>query len=108
MKILLPVDGSAYSNRMLAHLAAHEEMYGTRHEYVAVTVVAPIPTYATRFLERGAHVPSRGHRDHAQAVLHQVGAEQLADLPVVVDDEDVVGGLGRHGGNGKGREVAAM
>ena len=38
-----------------------------------------------------------GHRGDAQAVLHQVLAQQAADLGVVVDDQDVVGRV--HGAN---------
>lgn len=53
MKILLPVDGSDYTKRMLAYLAAHEELLGAKHEYVALTVVTPIPGYAKRFLDKG-------------------------------------------------------
>jgi nucleotide-binding universal stress UspA family protein len=51
MKILLPVDGSEYTTRMLGYVAAHDEMFGPDHDYVVVTVVPPLPLYATRFLE---------------------------------------------------------
>ena len=53
MKILLPVDGSEHTKRMLSYIAAHDELLGPGHEYTILTVVAPIPAYATRFLERG-------------------------------------------------------
>lgn len=52
MKILLPVDGSEYTKRMLAYIAAHDELLGAGHEYVVFTAVAPLPQYATRFLDR--------------------------------------------------------
>ncbi|HJV62797.1 MAG TPA: universal stress protein [Albitalea sp.] len=51
MKILLPVDGSAYTKRMLSYIAAHDELLGREHEYTVFTVVAPIPGYAASFLE---------------------------------------------------------
>ena len=54
MKILLAVDGSHVTKRMLSYLAAHEHLLGPSHEYVVVTVVAPIPGYAARFLGREA------------------------------------------------------
>lgn len=54
MKILLPVDGSDHTKRMLAHIAAHEELLGTGHEYVAFTVLAAIPSHASRFLDQTA------------------------------------------------------
>jgi len=53
MKILLPIDGSDCTKRMLAYLAAHDELLGPTHDYTFFTVVAPIPSHATRFLERG-------------------------------------------------------
>jgi len=52
MKILLPVDGSDYTKRMLAYLAAHDELLGAAHDYTFFTAVVPIPAHATRFLER--------------------------------------------------------
>ena len=54
MKILLPVDGSDYTKRMLAHLAAHEELLGASHEYIAFVAVPPIPSHASRFLDHAA------------------------------------------------------
>ncbi|HWI11314.1 MAG TPA: universal stress protein [Burkholderiaceae bacterium] len=52
MKILLAVDGSDYTKRMLSYIAAHDELLGPGHEYVVLTVVPPVPQYAARFLER--------------------------------------------------------
>jgi len=54
MKILLAVDGSDYTKRMLGYVAAHEEMFGTKHDYLACTVVAPMAAHVTRFLSRDA------------------------------------------------------
>jgi len=33
MKILLPIDGSDYTKRMLSYIAAHDELLGSGHEY---------------------------------------------------------------------------
>jgi nucleotide-binding universal stress UspA family protein len=52
MKILLPVDGSVYTKRMLSYIAAHEELLGPGHQYTALTVVPAVPGHAARFLER--------------------------------------------------------
>jgi nucleotide-binding universal stress UspA family protein len=52
MKILLPVDGSEHTKRMLAYIAAHDELLGPDHEYTILTVVAAVPAYAMRFLDR--------------------------------------------------------
>ena len=52
MKILLPVDGSAHTKRMLAYIAAHDELLGPGHEYTLFTAVIPVPAYAATFLQR--------------------------------------------------------
>ena len=52
MQILLPVDGSDYTKRMLAYVAAYDELLGAAHEYTFLTVVPPIPLHAARFLDR--------------------------------------------------------
>lgn len=44
-RILLAIDGSPYTKRVLAYLGAHEELLGTGHDYTALTVLAPLPTY---------------------------------------------------------------
>jgi nucleotide-binding universal stress UspA family protein len=52
MKILLAADGSDYTKRMLAYVAAHDEWLGPRHEYTVLTVVPALPPHAARFLSR--------------------------------------------------------
>lgn len=52
MKILMPVDGSEYTKRMLGHVAAHDELLGAGHEYLLFTVVPPVPPHAARFLQK--------------------------------------------------------
>lgn len=52
MKVLVAVDGSVYTKRMLAYLAAHDEFLGDRHQYTVLTVVAPLPGRATVVLDR--------------------------------------------------------
>jgi nucleotide-binding universal stress UspA family protein len=70
MKMLLPVDGSDYTKRMLAYVAAHDELFGRGHEYVALTAVAPVPPHAAGFLDRG--VLDAYYRDSAEHVLAPV------------------------------------
>ena len=43
-------------------------------------------------VERGLHLAAIGGGGAAQALLLEVVGEQLADVAVVVDDQDVVGG----------------
>jgi nucleotide-binding universal stress UspA family protein len=72
MKVLLAVDGSPYTKRMLAYLAAHEELLGARCEYTVLTVVLKIPPHAAR------HIPATNlqayYCDEADAVLAPVKA----------------------------------
>ena len=75
MKVLLPVDGSAYTKRMLSYIAAHDELLGGGHEYTVFTAVAPVPAYAARFLDRGTL--DSYHHDQAEEVLRPV--EKFAD-----------------------------
>ena len=49
MKILLPVDGSDYTRRMLAYLAAHAELLPGDHEYTMFTVIEPFSPYDANF-----------------------------------------------------------
>jgi nucleotide-binding universal stress UspA family protein len=46
MKILLAVDGSPYTKKMLAYLATHDELFGTGNDYTVLTVQPPLPPRA--------------------------------------------------------------
>lgn len=46
MKILLPVDGSPYTKRMLAWLANHDEWLSAAHAYTVLNVVPQVPPHA--------------------------------------------------------------
>lgn len=54
MKILIAADGSPYTKRMLAYLAAHDEWLGNQHDYTVVNVVPPVPARAASVLDREA------------------------------------------------------
>ena len=69
MKILLPVDGSEYTRRMLAYVATHEEL-GSDHEYLVLNVVPSIPAHVARFLDRSTL--DDYYRDRADEVLQPV------------------------------------
>ena len=43
MKILLAVDGSAHTKKMLAYLTTHNELFSTENDYVVLTVLPTIP-----------------------------------------------------------------
>lgn len=52
MKILLAVDGSECTKKMLAYLAAHDEFLGTGHDYTVLTVSMPVPPHAKGYFDR--------------------------------------------------------
>lgn len=52
MKILVAADGSPYTKRMLAYLAAHDEWLGSHHEYTVVHAVGPVPPRAAAVLDK--------------------------------------------------------
>lgn len=72
MKILLPVDGSDYTKRMLSYIAAHDELLSPENDYLIATAVPPIPAHASRFLERGTL--EEYYRDQGEQVLQPVRA----------------------------------
>lgn len=43
MNILLAVDGSAYTEKMLAYLAANKDLFGSNHQYTALHVPMMLP-----------------------------------------------------------------
>lgn len=91
MKILLAVDGSAYTKKMLAYLAAHSELLGDSHEYTVVTVQAPLPTRARAAL--GKEVVDTYHAEEAEKVLAPV-CKFLARHDVQVKRSVKVGPVG--------------
>ena len=52
MKILVAVDGSSYTKRMLAYLAAHDEWLGAQHDYTVLHAVAAMPARAASVLDK--------------------------------------------------------
>lgn len=52
MKILLPIDGSKYTRRMLSYIAAHDELLGAGHEYHLLTVIPSLSSRAAAFFDR--------------------------------------------------------
>ncbi len=52
MKILAAVDGSPYTRRMLAYLAAHDEWMGPQHDYTMLHVVTAVPPRAAAVLDK--------------------------------------------------------
>ncbi|MET0335813.1 MAG: universal stress protein [Rhizobacter sp.] len=54
MKILLAVDGSPYTQRMLDYLAAHPELAGADRSFSVLTVVSAVPPRVTGYIDKGS------------------------------------------------------
>lgn len=70
MNILLAVDGSTFTKKMLAYLATHEELLGGSHQYTVLTVQAPLPARARAAL--GKEVVDAYYAEEAEKVLNPV------------------------------------
>jgi nucleotide-binding universal stress UspA family protein len=65
MKILVAVDGSPFTRKMLAYLAAHDEWLGANHEYTVVNAIAAVPPRAAAVLDKAllkAHYDDEAER----------------------------------------------
>ena len=70
MKILLAVDGSAYSKKMLAYLATHDSMFATSHDYTVFTAQPALPPRARAAV--GKEVVDKYYADESEKVLAPV------------------------------------
>lgn len=70
MKILLAVDGSAYTKKMLAYLATHNGMFGTSNAITLIAVQLPLPPRARAAV--GADVANGYYADEAAKVTAPV------------------------------------
>jgi nucleotide-binding universal stress UspA family protein len=84
MKILLAVDGSDYTRRMLSYLATHKECLGTGQAYTVLYVVLPVPHRAAAFA--GPEMVRGYYEDDARVVEEPIRAflrEQSIDASFV-------------------------
>ena len=70
MKILLAVDGSGYTKKMLAYLATHDELFHTDNRYTLLTVNPQLPPRARAAV--GKELVETYHREEAEKVLAPV------------------------------------
>jgi nucleotide-binding universal stress UspA family protein len=70
MKILLAVDGSSYTKRMLGYLGAHDELFTASNQYTIITVQPPLPPHVARFLDKS--MVQDYYRDQVNAVVDPV------------------------------------
>jgi nucleotide-binding universal stress UspA family protein len=87
MEILLAVDGSAYTKKMLAYLITHEELFGAHNSYTLLTVNPQLPARARSAV--GKDMVEAYHREEAEKVLapatqflvrHGIDAKTLAKV----------------------------
>ena len=71
MKILLAVDGSAYTKKMLAYLATHDELFGAGNSYALMTVQPALPPRARAAV--GKEAVDSYYREESEKVLKPVG-----------------------------------
>ena len=72
MKILLAVDGSDYTKRMLSYLATHKEALGAAQVYTVLYVVLPVPHRAAAFA--GPDMVHGYYEDDARIVMEPIRA----------------------------------
>ena len=68
MKILLAVDGSAYTKKMLAYLVTHEELLAPSNSYTLLTVQPQLPVHARRVV--GKEATENYYREESEKVLN--------------------------------------
>ena len=92
MKILLAVDGSPFTKKMLAYLAAHEELVAAgRHDYTALTVQAALPPRARAALSKD--MVDEYYAEESAKVLEPV-SKFLAQSGITVQARAEVGPAG--------------
>jgi len=72
MKILLAVDGSEYTKRMLAYIAAHDEWLGAKHDYTVFHGVLAVPHRAAAFA--GQQLVRQFYESDAEDVFRPIRA----------------------------------
>jgi len=72
MKILIAVDGSEYTKRMLAYMAAHEEWFGPKHSYTVIHGVLAVPHRAAAFV--GLEATRKFYESDAEDVFRPIRA----------------------------------
>ena len=103
MKILVAVDGSSYTRRMLAYLAAHDDWLGDQHDYTLVHAVPAVPRAAATALDK--KVLQEYYTDAAEKVfkpLRTFFARQglrAAFVPKIGSAADAITETARKGGH---------
>jgi nucleotide-binding universal stress UspA family protein len=102
MKILIAADGSDYTKRMLAYIAAHDEWLGARHSYTVIHGVLAVPHRAAAFV--GLKVVHEFYESDAEMVFRPIRAffaQQGIDAKFVHTVGHVADGIANLANEGK-------
>lgn len=91
MKILLAVDGSDYTQKMLAYLTTHGELFGADNAYTVLTVQPALPPHARAAV--GKDVVNHYYADEMEKVITPV-TKFLKDHGISVKSDAKVGPAG--------------
>lgn len=120
MKILIAADGSPFSKRMLAYVAAHPELFSLGNEYMVLTVVLRVPPHAASVV--GKEILKEYYEDEGEKVLkparlffveqgYKINTSWQVGHPAEVIAETATGGrydlivIGSHGHSALGNLV---
>jgi nucleotide-binding universal stress UspA family protein len=70
MKILLAIDGSSYTKKMLAYLATHDNIFGAENAFTLLSIQVPLPSRARAAV--GAEVANGYYADESAKVTNPV------------------------------------
>jgi nucleotide-binding universal stress UspA family protein len=70
MKILLAVDGSKYTKKMLAYLATHDEMFSAKNSFTLFSAQTPLPPRARAAV--GADIANSYYEEELEKVTAPV------------------------------------
>lgn len=70
MKILLAVDGSSYTKKMLAYLTTHDELFSANNDYTVFTAQPALPPRARAAV--GKEIVDQYHKEESEKILAPV------------------------------------
>jgi nucleotide-binding universal stress UspA family protein len=70
MKILLAVDGSSYTKKMLAYLTTHDELFSANNDYTVFTAQPALPPRARAAV--GKEIVDQYHEEEAEKIMAPV------------------------------------
>ena len=91
MKILLPVDGSAFTKKMLAYLTTHPELCATGNSYTVLPAQPPLPprgraAVGTEIAKAEIKLGNASFVERAPASVVEQEKKRLADFRSKRDD----------------------